>query len=99
MKTVFLFAALLCGTQSFAQQLKGRVVDGRTNAPLNSASVSFEGKGTTTGKDGNFSIKCENKTATLIVSYIGFETYKTTITDCDQFQNISLPRPAKSRRN
>ncbi len=90
MKSVFLFAALLCCKPIFSQQLKGRVTDAKTGSPLYGASVSFEGRGTTTGKDGNFAIKCEDKTATLTVSYVGFETYKTLVTGCDEFQNISL---------
>ncbi|HEY5409043.1 MAG TPA: TonB-dependent receptor [Ginsengibacter sp.] len=89
MKQLFLIAAILCSTQLFAQTLKGKVFDANNNSPLYGATVSFAGKGTTTDKDGTFSIEC-GKTATLTVSYIGYETYRQVVKSCDDYLNIAL---------
>ena len=47
------------------------------------------GKGATTDKDGTFSIDC-NKSSMLTISYIGYETYRVAIKNCDDFLNIAL---------
>jgi iron complex outermembrane recepter protein len=89
MKQLLFIAAITCSTQLFAQTLKGRVFDSDNNSPLYGASISYAGRGTTTDKDGTFSIDC-SKTSTLIVSYIGYETYRQAINDCDTYLNIGL---------
>jgi iron complex outermembrane receptor protein len=89
MKRMFLWAAMLCSSAVFSQSIKGKVFDVNNNSPLFGASVTFSGSGTTTDKDGTFSIAC-NKQGTLTVSYIGYETYTRTIKNCDDYLNIAL---------
>lgn len=77
-------------SSAFAQKkLKGHVFDAANNTPLAGASVAFSGKGVITDKDGAFSLDC-SKTAVIKVSYVGYETYTTTVTNCDQELNIGL---------
>ena len=89
MKQRFLIAAIMCSTQLFAQSLRGKVFDANNNSPLYGASVSYEGQGVATNKDGIFSIDC-GKPATLTISYIGYETYRVAVKNCVDFLNIAL---------
>jgi iron complex outermembrane receptor protein len=89
MKQLFFIAVIMCSTQLFAQTLKGKVFDSENNNPLYGATISFNGKATTTDKDGTFSINC-GTTATLTVSYIGYETHKQVIKDCGEYLNVAL---------
>lgn len=64
-----------------AQSTQGRVVQGivldETGAPAIGASIVLQGDklaGTTSDNDGKFSISVSSSEATLVVSYIGYET-------------------------
>ena len=77
-------------TASAQKTLRGKVFDTKTNTPLSGASIKFQGKGgTTTDKNGMFSIDC-GKVREITVSYIGFESAKKSIINCDQDLNIGL---------
>ncbi|MFT3844349.1 MAG: SusC/RagA family TonB-linked outer membrane protein [Lacibacter sp.] len=75
-------AVLLFLTPVFAQNLlvKGKVTDG-TNA-LSNVSITVKGatSGTTTDALGNFSITVQ-KGATLVFSYVGFDTKELVVSD------------------
>lgn len=67
----------LCSVaMSFAQTVKGVVVDSKTGEGLVGVSVLEKGtqNGVTTDLDGNFSLDVRSTSATLVLSYIGYET-------------------------
>ncbi|MFP9113158.1 SusC/RagA family TonB-linked outer membrane protein [Flavobacterium sp. RHBU_3] len=80
---LFLFAFLLFSAFCFAQdvQISGQVTEAATGLPIPGASVTVKNStvSTATDIDGNYTIKVA-KGATLIFSYIGFETVEKTAT-------------------
>lgn len=92
MKPRILFLSIISFTfflSASAQKVKGKVFDASTNNPLSGATIKFSGKGgTTTDKDGNFSVDC-GKVKEITVSYIGYSTVKQSI-DCSSILNIGL---------
>lgn len=90
MKRVLLIAALAaCTLLGYAQTIKGKVLDGSNNNPLLGATVSLSGKTVTTDKDGIFSIAC-SKSSELTVSFVGYESYRQKIKNCDEELRIVL---------
>lgn len=69
--------------------IKGKVLTDK-GQPLPGATIVIKGtsNGVVTDPEGNFKIKVKRNT-TIIVSYIGYKSQETTITD-DQPQNFSL---------
>ncbi|HEX7904938.1 MAG TPA: TonB-dependent receptor [Chitinophagaceae bacterium] len=74
---------------TFAQTLKGHVFDASTKAPLPGATISFAKSGTTTDNEGMFSINC-NKPSAIAVSFIGYETYRIAVKNCNDELSIGL---------
>ena len=76
---------------AFAQNmLKGKVFNAADKSPLYGASISLSGKAAaSTQKDGSFSIRCD-KPGTITVSFIGFETFRQAIKNCNEEISISL---------
>ncbi|TCK68044.1 carboxypeptidase-like protein [Winogradskyella wandonensis] len=73
--TVLLFFSCLI---SYAQTLKGQVVDAVTKEPLEMVSVYFDNTtiGTTTNENGKFSIDYTNAVqSTLVISFLGYNTF------------------------
>ncbi|MBI3719824.1 MAG: TonB-dependent receptor [Sphingobacteriales bacterium] len=95
MKYKLLAIALLLTITSFAQKtFKGKVLDASNNNPLSGATISFAGKGgTTTDKDGSFSVDCD-KVKSFTVSFIGYESYKVNIKNCDEEVTVKLEHAA-----
>lgn len=91
MKKILLTAiAIICSIHLFAQGIiKGKVFDKSTNAPLAGANVLIAGKGTVTDNTGAFSLQCENGSE-MIVSFVGYETTRQTISDCNAEILIAL---------
>lgn len=82
--------AVICSIHLFAQGIiKGKVFDKSTNAPLAGANVLIAGKGTVTDNDGAFSLQCENDSE-MIVSFVGYETTRQAISDCNAEISIAL---------
>lgn len=74
----------------YAQQsVKGKVFDAYTGAVLSGATISYEGGGTTTEKDGSFGFEC-GKARRITISYVGYESITRTIRNCDEDLRISL---------
>lgn len=73
--------------------IKGKVLTDK-GQPLPGATIVIKGtsNGVVTDPEGNFKIKVKRNT-TIIVSYIGYKSQETTITD-DQPQNFSLAEAA-----
>jgi len=85
MKNLWLSLAF-CLTLSAAiaqQQIKGKVVDQSTNAPLIGAAIWAEGtgRGAVTDSDGNFTLsKLPDGKVTIRVSYLGYASVTEEIT-------------------
>ncbi len=90
-KIVFTIITMVLSNSAFAQNiLKGKVYDASNDNPLFGATISYSSKGaTSTAKDGTFSLRCE-KAGTLIVSFIGYESYRQTVQSCNDEINIGL---------
>ncbi|MFL1894600.1 TonB-dependent receptor [Aquimarina sp. 2-A2] len=76
-KITFLFAVMLMAvvTSTFAQgTVTGTVYDAESNAPLPGANIleMRTSNGAVTDFDGKFSIKTNNATGTINISYVGF---------------------------
>lgn len=91
MKSILITALLFIITTGYSQTLvKGKVTDAETKTPLPGATVSLAGKTViTTDKDGRFSFEC-GKANFITVSYVGYESKKTTITNCADEINVEL---------
>src|SRR5215467_12649929 len=75
---------------AFAQQtLRGKVTDGATDKPLAGASVTVAGGGTTTDKEGNFSVDC-SKSKRVTITYVGYQSQSFVIKNCDAEMKITL---------
>ncbi len=85
--TVFTAVLMNCYAQ---QMLRGKVFDANTNAPLSGATITYGGKeGTTTDKDGMFSIDCSTSSR-ITVSFVGYQAFSEIVKDCDQELMIGL---------
>lgn len=91
MKHIFLFLFTIISITSFAQKnVKGKVIDAGSNSPLFGANVVMNGGGaTSTDKDGYFTVDC-SKATVITVSFIGYETIKYSIKNCNDDIKISL---------
>ena len=77
----------------YAQQtVSGKVFDSYSGAPLAGATISFAGGGTTSDKEGQFTIEC-GKATRITISFVGYETYVRTIRNCAEELRIAL-KPA-----
>ena len=90
MKQIILSILLLLSFASFAQKtVKGKVIDAGTGSPLTGANISFSGGATSTDKEGSFTVDC-SKANNITVSFIGYETIKYNIKNCNDDIKISL---------
>ncbi len=78
---VFFLSLFLMVQFTFAQTVKGVVVDGTSGEPIVGASVYLQGttNGTITDLDGKFSLKVPAQPATLIVSFVGYQNFTKAI--------------------
>lgn len=76
---------------TFAQNyIHGTVKDAVAKTPLAGATVIAAGKAVaTTDKNGQFQVDC-NKYKELLVSFIGYETRRHSIRNCNEIVSISL---------
>ena len=92
MKTIFILTILLISTLTFSQNnISGKVVDEK-GKPVSGANVYIEGTydGTTSSETGDFTFETNSKgTQILVVSFLVFETSKTTI-DVANFKNRTI---------
>lgn len=83
---------IVTGVCAVAQsRVTGTVVDGDNGSPLPGVNITIKGAegGTFTGYDGDFAIDVQQLPATLIFSFIGFETKEVAVTTTDKL-NITL---------
>jgi iron complex outermembrane receptor protein len=66
---------------TYAQTIKGKVVDATSGEPIVGASVYLKGTtyGTITDLDGKFSLDIPAQPATLVVSFLGYQDYTKEI--------------------
>jgi len=87
---LFIAACVMSSISIYAQKtLKGRIVDGATNKPLNGATITLQNKEfTTSDEQGYFSFDC-NKNTRITVSFVGYEAKQQAI-NCNDDVLISL---------
>ncbi len=92
---VLLFAIIGISVSAQDRTVTGKVTDAKDGAPLVAASVTVKGttRGTTTGKDGSFSLKVASNATTLVVSYLNYGT-KEVVLDAKNTVNVSLSQSA-----
>lgn len=95
MKRLLFVLALFSGLSSLAQfRLSGRVSD-RENEPLPGAAILVEGTtlGTVTDLQGAFTLTLNKGTYQLLVSFIGYSDYKTSLNvEADKTITVYLDR-------
>ncbi|MFL5772611.1 MAG: TonB-dependent receptor, partial [Flavisolibacter sp.] len=92
MKFFIMIAAFIGSIISVRAQtfIKGRVYDNKNNSPLAGANITFHGKGgTTTDKDGYFSIEC-GKTNKITITFLGYESNQVNIKNCNEELSIGM---------
>jgi hypothetical protein len=94
------FLFILFSTQSFGQfTVTGKIVDSATREPLSSASVYCQNTtvGTTTNKEGEFSLQLKSGGYELIVSYTGYQIRQLQISGADgRLPDIEMVKEEKS---
>ncbi|PZR24941.1 MAG: hypothetical protein DI535_20025 [Citrobacter freundii] len=103
MQNTRILLCLLFGSFSIAAKAQftvtGRVVDSATQEPLSGASVYCQNTtvGTTSNKQGEFSLQLKSGGYDLIVSYTGFQTQRLQISHSDaKLPDIQMLREEKS---
>ena len=110
-KLWFFLAFIMCRVTSFANDpgnrnhlpspvaftVNGKVVDGKGSG-LPGASVIQKGhsNATTTGADGSFSITIQQRSAVLVISYVGFQSKEVPVTAGASNITIELTPTANS---
>ncbi len=93
MKKIYLLSLsiiLACGTFAQTSQLKGKVFDASNNTPIRDANIVVNGNAVAASdKNGFFEINCGDSTE-LAVLFVGYETFKQKITNCNEELNIAL---------
>ncbi|MBK7476109.1 MAG: carboxypeptidase-like regulatory domain-containing protein [Haliscomenobacter sp.] len=82
---------------SFGHEVyKGRVVDARTQEPLQGATILAESLpyGTNTDEQGNFVLQSETPVEAIVVSFLGYETQRIAISGPERFVLIELQATA-----
>jgi hypothetical protein len=101
LKRIIQYTLLLISYVSIAQvELKNKVVDYTTFLPIENASVYVKGTtiGTVTNSDGKFVLVVPNKHQkdTLIISSIGYKSFKTQIDEFDDSFEVILEEDVAS---
>jgi hypothetical protein len=101
-KLRYLLLSLLtvCSVITYGQfSISGKIVDSATKEPLSSASVYCQNTtiGTTTNKEGEFSLQLKSGGYELIISYTGYQTKQIRITNTDnRIPDIEMIKEEKS---
>lgn len=93
MKNSVFFVALLTSLFSFSQTLKGVVLDAKTNAPIESASIYYDNTtiGTSTNSKGEFEIEYDQDLqSSLIISFLGYQKLTIPNYSPKQFYKVLL---------
>jgi iron complex outermembrane recepter protein len=93
LKRFILYILCVCSSASlFSQVVRGRVMDAKGGVPMFAASVGEKGttNGTLTDFEGEFTLTLTQLPATIVVSYIGFNTREILITSVEERIEIVL---------
>lgn len=101
LKSLLILIVFSIGLNSFAQtEIKGKVTDFMTFEAIENASVYIENTsiGTITNVDGKFALRVPqaNVSDTLVISSIGFKSFKTAIADFEDGMDIFLEEDVAS---
>lgn len=84
---LFMVLVIMGASTSIQAQdlVTGEVLDAETGETLPGVSISIKdsNRGTSTDKDGQFSIRLESTSATLVFSFIGFQTKEVSVIQGD----------------
>ncbi|WP_339633090.1 carboxypeptidase-like regulatory domain-containing protein [Bizionia echini] len=92
-RLLFLAVAFLFTGIAMAQStVTGTIMDAEMNAPLPGANIIEKGttNGVSSNFDGEFTITTQSTNATLVISYVGYETQTFTITGNKNLGSIVL---------
>jgi Family of unknown function (DUF5686)/CarboxypepD_reg-like domain len=103
-RRILFIAILFSATQLCAQSItfSGTIQDAHTKEPVSYASIYFtrSGVGKTSDSAGNFSFYISNFSKdTLVVSYVGFETYRLVIDDSANNKTITIQLQRAAAKN
>ncbi|MBL4664216.1 MAG: carboxypeptidase-like regulatory domain-containing protein, partial [Flavobacteriaceae bacterium] len=95
LKHFFSLCLFVFGMTAFAQtEIKSKIVDFQTYLPIESASIYVQNTtvGTVSNSDGKFVLLVprEFQNDTLVISSIGFKSFKTPVADFDYSMDIFL---------
>ena len=95
-KLLLSLCGILIGVSVYAQnRIEGKVLDAINNKPLSGATIKKNGSDvTTTDNSGIFYLTCDDGMS-VTVTYIGYKSYSTEVTNCSQSLQILLT-PATS---
>ena len=90
-----MFSVIFFPSIIFAQNVTGKVTDAGSNIPIAGANILVKGTnvGSVTDFDGNYTIAVSDFPATLVVSYLGYETKEVAVTSATNV-NITLVESA-----
>ena len=77
------------GYSGMAQSISGKIIDSKTGGPLQGATVSYAGITVRTDRNGLYSITC-GKPGILVITYVGYQTLRRSVTDCNTDLSLSL---------
>src|SRR5215831_2090337 len=79
--SVLIFAFLISASLQAQSVITGKVVDNDTKEAVPGVTIVVKGseQGSFTDSNGKFSVKIQSLPATLVFSFIGFETYETEV--------------------
>lgn len=82
---LLLLALLLIGTGPAGAQitLRGQITDAATGEPMPDANLAIKNtlQGTTADDEGNFTLQVKSLPVTLIISYIGYQTFEVVVSE------------------
>ncbi|MCD4693331.1 MAG: SusC/RagA family TonB-linked outer membrane protein [Calditrichales bacterium] len=90
---VSLIFILTTGLSAFAVDIKGIVIDSRTDEPLGGVNIYIEDTnvGTTTDQDGYFSFSYDTDTGfNLILNYVGYKNVTLTLSPTDDLSGLEV---------
>ncbi|MDO1501894.1 SusC/RagA family TonB-linked outer membrane protein [Winogradskyella maritima] len=92
-----LFCLFLCPVMLFAQEVTGKMTDKATGIPIAGGTVLVKGtsNGTSTDFDGNYSVTVNSFPATLVFSYLGYETQEISVASASTV-NVEMTESAEA---
>ncbi|WP_276504370.1 carboxypeptidase-like regulatory domain-containing protein [Terrimonas pollutisoli] len=100
LRLILFFLVSLFSTLAYGQfTVVGKIVDAESKEPLNGASVYCQNTtiGTTTNKQGEFSLQLKSGGYELIISYTGYQTKQIRISHADsKIPDIEMAKEEKS---